>query len=82
MHANNLAEDKEMNATIQAIVDAALALPEKERVMVVEQLLESLPPDAECLSEDEFVAELDRRSEEVEKGLSKPIPWSEVKKLP
>jgi putative addiction module component (TIGR02574 family) len=70
-----------MKPETQAVIDAALALPEADRFLVVEQLLESLPPDTEPMSEEELLAELDRRREEVEKGLVKPIPWSEVKHL-
>jgi hypothetical protein len=31
------------------------------------------------LSDDEFAAELDRGRDEVEKGIVKPIPWSEIR---
>jgi putative addiction module component (TIGR02574 family) len=66
----------------QAIVEAALALPEADRVLVVKRLLKSLPPedDAEDLDDDEFFAELERRSLEIASDPSAGIPWSEVKR--
>jgi len=66
-----------MNQT-QAILDAALALHEAERAFLVERLLETLSPEQEEVSDDELFAELERRRAEVEQGLVKPIPWSEV----
>jgi putative addiction module component (TIGR02574 family) len=68
-----------MNPQTQAILDAALALPEAERALLAERLLESVSPEADELTDDEFFAELERRRMEVEQGLVKPIPWSEVR---
>jgi putative addiction module component (TIGR02574 family) len=67
--------------TIQnrAIFDAALALPESERASLVECLLESLSPDSKEFTDDELFGELERRRAEIEQGLVKPIPWSEVR---
>jgi putative addiction module component (TIGR02574 family) len=63
----------------QAIFDAALALPETERALLVERLLESLSAESGDLTDDEFGAELERRRTEVEQGIVKPIPWSQVR---
>jgi putative addiction module component (TIGR02574 family) len=63
----------------QAVFEAALALAEDERALLAERLLESLSPDRDELTDDEFFAELERRRTEVEQGLVKPIPWSEVR---
>jgi putative addiction module component (TIGR02574 family) len=68
-----------MTAQTQAVLDAALALPEAERALLVERLLETLSPEEEELSDDELFAELERRRAEIEQGLVKPIPWSEVR---
>ena len=67
-----------MTSENQAVFDAALALPEAERALLLERLLESLSPEPGELTDDEFFAELERRRAEVEQGLVKPIPWSEV----
>ena len=68
-----------MTSPNQAVFDAALALPETERVILVERLLESLSPEADELTDKEFFTELERRRAEVEQGLVRPIPWSEVR---
>ena len=68
-----------MKPETQALFDAALALPEVERVLLVERLLESLPPETDGLSDEELLAELERRRAEVEQGVAKPIPWSEFR---
>jgi putative addiction module component (TIGR02574 family) len=62
----------------EEILNAVLALPESEKIQLVERVLETLPPDVDDMTEEEFIAELDRRRAEVESGLIKPIPWSDV----
>jgi putative addiction module component (TIGR02574 family) len=68
-----------MTSQTQAILDAALALPEAERALLVERLLETLSPEQGELSDEELFAELERRRAEVEQGQVKPVPWSEVR---
>ena len=63
----------------QQIFDAAMELPEAERAVLAERLLESLEPELQEVTENELAAELDRRREEIEKGIVKPIPWSQVR---
>ena len=53
-----------MNASFREIVDAALALPEAERELLVEYLLDSLPSPPHELSEEELFAEIERRWKE------------------
>jgi putative addiction module component (TIGR02574 family) len=69
-----------MTTQTQAILDAALALPEAERFALVEQLLEVLSPGPNELSDDELLAELERRRAEVRAGTAKGVPWSELKR--
>jgi putative addiction module component (TIGR02574 family) len=69
-----------MSDQVQALFDAALALPEAERELLVERLLESLPPGFPPLNDEEMLAELERRHAEFEKDPSIAIPWSEVKR--
>jgi putative addiction module component (TIGR02574 family) len=68
-----------MTPETQALIDAALALPEAERVLLVERLLESLSPETDELGDEELLAELERRRAEVEQGAVKPIPSSEFR---
>ena len=69
-----------MNDRYESILKAALALPEAERVFLIDDLMESLPPDTGPLSDEEMLAELERRHAEYEKDPSIAIPWEEVKR--
>jgi putative addiction module component (TIGR02574 family) len=69
-----------MSEQYESILKAALALPEAERVFLIDDLMESLLPDTGPLSDEEMLAELERRHAEVEQGLVKPIPWEEVRR--
>lgn len=69
-----------MTPQTQALFDAALALPEAERALFVERLLESLPPEPGELPEDQLEAELDRRFDEYQRNPLVGIPWSEIKR--
>ena len=66
-----------MQADSDAILDAALKLPEDQRLSLVSRLLESLPPEDLTLSLDDpqLVEELDRRSADSEGA----VPWSRLK---
>lgn len=68
-----------MNPQTQVLFEAALALPDAERALLVERLLETLSAASDDLTDEELFAELERRRAEVEQGLVKPIPWSEVR---
>ncbi len=68
-----------MDPQHQSLFDAALGLPEAERILLVQRLLESLPPATDLTQADELEAELERRYEEVEQGQAGLVPWSELK---
>ena len=61
----------------QAILDAALQLPENERLAIVSRLLETLPPEDITISLDDaqLAEELDRRFADSEGA----VPWSDLK---
>ena len=69
-----------MTNEFESILKAALALPEMQRVLLIDELVESLPPDTGPYSDEEMVAELERRYAEFEKDPSSAIPWEEVKR--
>jgi putative addiction module component (TIGR02574 family) len=69
---------KSMTSEHQNIFQAALALPESMRASLAEKLLESLSPDMDELTDDEFFAELERRRAEVERDPNATIPWTDV----
>ena len=68
-----------MTTTTQTVFDAAMALPETERLLLVERLLDELSPEAEELNDDQLVIELDRRRKEFEQGTAQPVPWSQLR---
>ena len=61
------------------IIKAAIQLPERERVQVVEQLLASLEPAEDKDVDAAWAAEIEKRSREIKQGTVRPIPWEEVK---
>ncbi len=67
-----------MQSQFEAILKAALELSEMQRVLLIDELVESLPPKTGPYSDEEMLAELERRAAEVEQGLVKPIPLEEV----
>ncbi len=68
-----------MSISSKGVVKAALQLPEPERAQVVQELLNSLSPDAEQLIDDAWAAELDRRVAEFNKGDVDSVTWEELK---
>ncbi len=67
-----------MTAQIKAVFEAALALPETERALLAETLLETLPSPSDELADDELFTELERRRAEFEKDPSSAISAAEL----
>jgi len=65
-----------MASSPNEILDAAMKLPESERLLIATRLLETLPDDYPGLSEDDagFLAELERRASDNEAA----VPVSEL----
>lgn len=70
-----------MNKNSQAILEAALRLPDHERESIAEKLLASLRLTTDDLSDDELVEELARRKAEHERDPNVAKPWTDVKDL-
>ena len=68
--------------TQQALFEAAAALPEKERLVLVEALLPTLGPETDGVDEMAFVAELQRRSDELDNDHADVVRWSDLKNEP
>lgn len=66
-----------MPATRDEILNAALSLPESDRLAIANRLLDTLPEDSPGLSDEDpqFAAELDRRSGD----LAGAVPWEELR---
>ena len=55
------------------IEKAVLALPIEQRILLAESLLNSLPPEADEMSEAAEIEEAERRDREIEAGQVKPL---------
>ena len=69
-----------MTDQTQSILETALSLPERERLVIAERLLESVPDDIESLDDEAFAAELGRRWAEFECDPSVAVPWPEIRR--
>ncbi len=67
-----------MSATLEQIEREALALPPKERSQLVDKLWESLGDTTYPVLSKEWLAEIERRRQELLQGQVKTIPGDEV----
>jgi putative addiction module component (TIGR02574 family) len=67
-----------MSSTVDAIFEAAMALPIEQRAELSDRLLESMPPSQSSLSE-ELRTELDRRWAQHLANPDDVIAWEELK---
>jgi hypothetical protein len=68
-----------MASNLDQIIDAALKLPESDRLLVAARLLETLPDDHPGLSEDDpgFMDELERRANDKEATIRVADLWKQ-----
>jgi hypothetical protein len=64
-----------MELSREAIYEAAMKLPENERLDLASQLLDTVPPGIMSADDPEFLAEIERRFNDG----SPTIPWSEIR---
>ena len=69
-----------MSSTAQELLNAALALPEDERLQVVEALIVSLQPEDQPPFDESWRPIVRKRSAELLSGQVVAIPWDEVKR--
>ena len=72
-------EESKMKGTAKKVLDAALRLPEPDRVELVEELLAALDGADEGV-DAAWAAEIDRRTREIDEGKVKPVTWAAVKR--
>jgi putative addiction module component (TIGR02574 family) len=65
--------------TARALLAQALRLSESERVRVAAALLESVEGPADDVSDDEWLAEVNRRANSVRRAENVGEPWSLVR---
>ncbi len=68
-----------MTPTTEQLLTSALSLPESERLELAEALLAASEPPCPEPSGEAWLAELHRRSAEIDTGEAVLSPWSEVK---
>lgn len=66
-------------STLERVLAEALGLPSQERVRLASELLASLgpPEDADARTDEEWIAEIERRASEAETTPGRP--WPEVR---
>ena len=68
------------SVTYDDVLRTACSLDEPERVRLVDDLLSTLSADEAAPLDDAWLAEIDRRSAELDSGAVQTIPWSEVRR--
>jgi putative addiction module component (TIGR02574 family) len=69
-----------MGTTTEDVLNAALALPDDDRLELVEALIASLAPADRPPLDESWRAVIARRSAELRSGAVAPVPWAEVKR--
>ena len=68
-----------MNSSVDSVLNAALTLPDGDRVELVEAILASLQPEDRPPFDESWRETIARRSAELEAGSVNPVSWSDVK---
>ena len=64
----------------QSILTSATRLPVDERLDLIDALWQTVPEDALPPLSEEWFAEIQRRSAEIDAGAVKTLPWEEVRR--
>ena len=69
-----------MSIESEKLLQEALRLPGSERLRLAERLLATFDGEPDPDAAEAWEEEIARRSRDIEEGLVKPVPWSEVKR--
>lgn len=69
-----------MSPVSDQVMDAALALPDADRLELAEALIVSLQPGDQPPFDESWRAVIERRSQELRTGKVTAIPWDDVKR--
>jgi putative addiction module component (TIGR02574 family) len=61
------------------LLSDASQLPLDERIQLIEALWDTVPEDAMPALSDEWLAEINRRSDEYDAGKAQTIPWKQIR---
>ena len=62
-----------------AVLSAASQLPVSERLRLIDELTSTVPDDQPPALSDEWLAEIERRSAEIDSGEVATKPWEDVR---
>jgi putative addiction module component (TIGR02574 family) len=62
-----------------ALLSAASQLPVDQRLRLIDELAATVPDDRPPGLSPEWLAEIQRRSDEIDAGLVTPVPWEQVR---
>ena len=68
-----------MSSNMDHVLDAALALPDGDRVELVEAIIASLQPEDRPPFDESWREVIRRRSAEIRSGQIVPVSWEDVK---
>ena len=68
-----------MATSLTKVLQAALQLRKADRVTLVDTLIEKLEPEIDSPLDPQWLAEVQRRSAEIDEGVQS-VPWEEVKR--
>lgn len=71
--------DETNDEAARLVVAQALRLSESQRLRVAAELLESLEGPPDDVSDEDWLAEINRRAERVRRGESQAEPWHVVR---
>lgn len=65
----------------KSLLSTVLALPEPDRIYLIQQVLSSLQPGTDDLTDEEWKDELDRRAAELRADPKSGVSWTKIKKM-
>jgi putative addiction module component (TIGR02574 family) len=68
-----------MSNEAEAIFNAAMQLPDEERVDLADRLYYSLSGEYQAEADRAWAEEIDRRAKEIDDGRATLVPWEEVR---
>jgi putative addiction module component (TIGR02574 family) len=66
-------------SSYDSVLSAATQLPEQDRLRLIDALWETVPPEVEAPLSSEWLAEIERRMDDLGKGRGKTVSWSDVR---
>jgi putative addiction module component (TIGR02574 family) len=63
-----------------SVLSAARQLPEHDRLRLIEELWDSVPPESESPFSEEWEREIERRIVQLDSGTAQTTPWSQIRR--